>query len=598
MMKKLVTALLLSVSSLVSAQNIDPNTGSVQVTPNVIDSTKWGNVIYMNATQLGQVEGSGGGPVPAFNTDTNTIRFSYMPYTASQLIAINSVLSGQGISVSGFNYSWKIYNDLQNCCSTRGSLFVNGSLTDKSGKVLESYFYDYSLTNTGANFQTFAGTETFSSPYQLSSLGDISISWTGSDINFWSGYYGPRVRDTSLTLNYSVKQTSTSPTPTTTTNTGTSSPIEIADTFSKPPPESEPKQQEQQIAYSSPPPPGSEPPPPGSTTTASTSQPPPSGSSQTTPTGSPPPPGSQPPPSSSNNVASAGPTQQQQQQAGPSSSGPSLSSVLTTIKNNEKKEQAIAQAAVSGANEVAQTAVSATEQTALSVAAMSVTSSQTSSTYNNSSSSSNNDASTSSKSSLAMGVPLVTPNTQTGPLQGSSNLVTNSTSMQGSIIVNQSAQQVAMINVQPLQSTQQVQQVQSSQIQLRGPESSELKNNDNDNVMFSNNFLTNRSNPITSIVENNTRTNNSERNEQPNTTVKTNVQPNELAGNVDITSIAVVPVGYSVYTGLILKDVAFYAPKEIYRNQRVIDNQRAVRLLNFASELKHQEMVNQQYGEK
>jgi hypothetical protein len=47
-----------------------------------------------------------------------------------------------------------------------------------------------------------------------------------------------------------------------------------------------------------------------------------------------------------------------------------------------------------------------------------------------------------------------------------------------------------------------------------------------------------------------------------------------------------------------MRDVAFYAPKEIYRNQRVIDNQRAVRLLNFASELKHQEMVNQQYGEK
>jgi len=413
----------------------------------------------------------------------------------------------------------------------------------------------------------------------------------------------PRVRNTSLTLNYSAKQTTSNTTPTTTTVSSGPTATDIATAASLPPPESEPilsptsappPTSEPSPTGAPPPPPGSEPPPgsPPPPSSSTTSQPAPSGSSQPAPTGSPQPSNSPSPTS----VATAGPAQQQQ--AGAPSSGPSLSSVLSTIKNNEKKEQAIAQATVSGANEVAQTAVSATEQTALSVAAMSVASSQTSSTSNNSASSSNNDASNSSKSSLAMGVPLVTPNTQTGPLQGSSNLVTNSASIQGSNIVNQSAQQVAMINVQPLQSTQQVQQVQSSQLQLRGPEASELKNNDNDNVMFSNNFLTNRSNPITSIVENTTRTNNSERNEQPNTTVKTNVQPNELAGNVDIANIAVVPVGYNVYTGLILKDVAFYAPKEIYRNQRVIDNQRAVRLLNFASELKHQEMVNQQYGEK
>jgi hypothetical protein len=119
--------------------------------------------------------------------------------------------------------------------------------------------------------------------------------------------------------------------------------------------------------------------------------------------------------------------------------------------------------------------VSATEQTALSVAAMSVTSSQTSSTSNNSASSSNNDASNSSKSSLAMGVPLVTPNTQTGPSQGSSNLIVSVTSIQGSMAVNQSTQQVATINTQTLQLSQQTQQTQNSQLQLRGPETSEFK---------------------------------------------------------------------------------------------------------------------------
>lgn len=126
----------------------------------------------------------------------------------------------------------------------------------------------------------------------------------------------------------------------------------------------------------------------------------------------------------------------------------------------------------------------------------------------------------------------------------------------------------------------------------------EMKNlQDNDLIVFSNNFLTNRANPLTEIVENTTRpTNNSV--EQKESVLNRNAVNNELAGGVQLENMAVQPVGYNSYLQLALRDVAFYAPKEIYRNQRVIDNQRAVRLLNFASELKHQEMVNQQYGEK
>jgi hypothetical protein len=609
-MKKLLAALLLSVSTVVSAQTVDPNTGTVSVTPNVIDPSLWTPIIPLNSSQLGQIEGAGGGPIPAINTDTNTIRFSFMPYTVSQVRAIEQVLSGNGIKVSGFNYSWQIYNDLSSCCGTRGSLSVTGQLADKSGNVLESYFENYSNFNTGAQFVTFSGTENFSKSYNLETLGYVGLAWTGQDQNFWSGYYGPRVRNTSLTLNYSVGSTSPSTPTTPTTNTtvaGVPTATDIATAASLPPPEAEPapppapttsSTSEPSSTGAPPPPPGSEPPPgsPPPPSSSTTSQPAPSGSSQPAPSGSPQPSNSPAPSTSSSptSVATAGPAQQQQQ-AGAPSSGPSLSSVLTTIKNNEKKEQAIAQAAVSGANEVAQTAVSATEQTALSVAAMSVTSSQTSSTSNNSSSSSSNDASNSSKSSLTMGIPLVTPNTQTGPLQGSSNLIVSVTSIQGSVAVNQSTQQVATINTQTLQLSQQTQQTQNSQIQLRGPETSEFKTTD-DNTVFSNNFLTNRSNPMTEIVENNTKTNTSERNEQPSTTVKTNVQSNDLAGKVDIASIAVVPSGYNLYTGLILKDVAFYAPKEIYRNQVNVDNTRLLRQL--ASDAKHQQMVNLQYGEK
>lgn len=73
---------------------------------------------------------------------------------------------------------------------------------------------------------------------------------------------------------------------------------------------------------------------------------------------------------------------------------------------------------------------------------------------------------------------------------------------------------------------------------------------------------------------------------------KKNVQNNELAGGVTIESIARQPANYAQYF-VMMPDVAFYQPKEIYKNQKTIDNARAMRLLS--SDRLHQEMVNQQY---
>ena len=81
--------------------------------------------------------------------------------------------------------------------------------------------------------------------------------------------------------------------------------------------------------------------------------------------------------------------------------------------------------------------------------------------------------------------------------------------------------------------------------------------------------------------------------DQPTETVKGNVQPNELAGNIDIASIAVNPAGFAAYTSLTIKDGQLYKPEEIYKNQVTVDNARALRQLS--SDRLHQEMVNQQY---
>jgi hypothetical protein len=42
-----------------------------------------------------------------------------------------------------------------------------------------------------------------------------------------------------------------------------------------------------------------------------------------------------------------------------------------------------------------------------------------------------------------------------------------------------------------------------------------------------------------------------------------------------------------------LQDVAFYAPKEIYKNQKTVDNVRALR--QMSSDKLHQDLVNLQY---
>jgi len=80
--------------------------------------------------------------------------------------------------------------------------------------------------------------------------------------------------------------------------------------------------------------------------------------------------------------------------------------------------------------------------------------------------------------------------------------------------------------------------------------------------------------------------------EQKTETVNRNVQPNELAGRVDIATMATQPQGYQAYA-VAMPDASFYAPREIYRNQVNVDNARVLRQLS--SDRLHQDLVNLQY---
>ncbi len=77
-------------------------------------------------------------------------------------------------------------------------------------------------------------------------------------------------------------------------------------------------------------------------------------------------------------------------------------------------------------------------------------------------------------------------------------------------------------------------------------------------------------------------------------TVNKNSPKNDLAGNVDIASIAQTPAGFELYMNG-MRDGQFYPPKEIYKGQRTVDNARAERFLNGKSDVLHQMMIEQQY---
>ncbi len=77
-------------------------------------------------------------------------------------------------------------------------------------------------------------------------------------------------------------------------------------------------------------------------------------------------------------------------------------------------------------------------------------------------------------------------------------------------------------------------------------------------------------------------------------TVKTNVQDNELAGGVKIERMAVIPVGFSVYS-LALRDVSFYEPKEIYKNVVIKDNVRTMYFIEKGNTDTYNKMIEAQY---
>jgi len=607
--------LLLSYSKAQTVQTVNPNTGVVSSTGNLINPTGWNGITYTNNAGVSQC--CWGGPAPAMNQDTNTIRFSWGYSTASQIIGINTALAnaGSGIKLNGYNYSWIIDNE----GATQGTLTGNVSLQGANGQTLESYSYNYN--NTNINLQTFSGTQNFTTNYSLSSVSSLDVSFTGKDNRFWAGYYGPRVRDVNVSLNYSSSPSSTgtsttTPTVPTTTNSSSNN-VTVSQTGQT------------------------------TVTTSSTAVTPPTGQTSSNPTmtsvtsvnagganvsntgdvtpqtgvpqavldsqasGS-----SSAPPAqqdsiqqnSSPTVSITAPSPGQPNIPGPANNGPSQSSIssqtasssksgpsptaMAVVKQAQARDQATQKAVLQKSQDNLNASVAQSQQTATtaiaSINANNVANSQTTPTP------------ASSSTSVA--------NIGTGPVQQSSTSSTTQQSQQTSMMPmgptpvattkSNSSSSTGFFGLNPMSPSGQgitvsmpppavIQQPTTVNTQARTFMATNI------DTSFSQSGFGGfkASNPLGDAMS--TKINfNALTTESKTDTVNKNVQQNDLAGSVTIAAIAVQPKGFDSYS-VTLKDAPFYESREVYRNQTTVDNVRALRQL--ASDRVYQQMLDMQY---
>jgi hypothetical protein len=506
----------------------------------------------------------------------------------NQAFAINTALesAGVGARVHGFNYgfNWRVGQSWYGCTATNqdGSCswymnvpaYANASfsLTNSSNQTIHSKGYSFTGDGTSGSV---------SEKYLLPSSMNQSLLGTGRIVGSASGTNSsiegawatmiytadPCIANPLYSSNckgYAIaiaRQLAPSSTPTTDgTQTSTMDPatgMSANDpTQPPPPPGSSPP------PGSPPPPPGSEP-PPGSPPPREGPPPPASNNTNNTPANQPPPQGGSSQPKAGE-VKTAGDST--------SKSSPSLSSVMSMISSNQARigneAKTVVQAAESAAAKDAQQAQQQAETVAGSLTAQSISSSMTQS---------NTGTGLSATVNIQSQAPVVNVASvsQTSVVNiGGLRPATQSIFADPSVSVSSSMTQ-GQFDMYSLQAPP---GINNRQPDVEVPQNEGIK-------------VGGRS-ALNDAMEQRPMLSNANVQEQKTESVNRNVQPNELAGGVDLTRMATQPAGYQAYS-FALADAPFYAPKEIYRNQVNVDNVRVLRQLS--SDKLHQDLVNLQY---
>jgi hypothetical protein len=550
-------------------------------------TSTWQNVGTINQPITCWAPGDAGycGPLPYANGfGPNGLNFSYGVSDAFQNVNVAKALpnSGTGLITTGFKFSWmsKNGNGWDDERLDQLSAYVN--LYDKSNsKVLENFYWNLNYIH---NWTTFDIDKNWSKEYRPNDIGNVRFGFVGGDNNFWAGPYGPEITNINFQLKYKPdpciknplyspecpnfmkeleKNSSTNTTTSTNSTTNTSS-------NDLPPPENDqnknnpPKDEKFDLAQKE-----------------------------------------------------EGVNENVDHEEPLNNSIDKLVNTLIKIQDNQAKEEKLTMDASKDAINENDNITKQTVKNAEQVASRAVRLSQEISTQQQQVSMDVVTKDNKSQQSLSL---FVTPTATTlsafqlpnatqqfnsiqNPMQNNQATAQLLTTEQPTIktqssnlsMTNNLVQTETTVSVfAPLQTITQ-QNLQSTSVNTaiinQNALINPLANQVTETPTLSTSFLTNKADPINSIIE--AKNTIEDKKEEVNTAaVKPSVQDNDAAGGVSINSIAVTPVGFNAYN-VALRDVAFYAPKEIYRNQRTVDNIRALRQL--ASDRLHQEMVDQQY---
>lgn len=488
-----------------------------------------------------------------YATDGNSINNSY---------AINQALSsaGSGIAVHGFKWGYVANANgpycafwLLVCFDERNpSVTTNVSITDSAGANL------YSMSRTYTNsYNTTSYSYLFPSSRNVTTLGNFNFTATTND----QAYVGSMWSKAIYTPDPCVQDPMSSPTckgyydaltkylaslqpptvaTTTTSSTGTS--------------------------------------PTSSTTTTTTTDPTPvvtvsTTSSVGTVSATPQVVASPTSTSTTSSTTSSTTTSSTQTTKESSGSSSNTSLALSIISKNSERDTANAAVAASAVSQAQQAAAQA-QQEAQTVAASAVANSTSSSAtlmgsqqFTGSGIKVNGDTSFSLQSST-VSISSFANNTQS---------------------VTSSMQQVSGLGL--ANTLTQIEQNQAQQISML---SSSIQTSNESYSLVSPSALTDKSNPLNNAMEQKQIFPQSNISMSTGPVVNKNAQDNEAAGGVSLNRMALAPTGYGDYLNFTLRDASFYAPKEVYRNQRNVDNARALR--QMTNDSRHRELVELQYS--
>jgi hypothetical protein len=604
---------------------LDPT--QVYTTPNIVQpttagsgTTPWVGGVYQDQLTCWAWGDPGYCGPNAIVRPGGNINFSFGTTNLYQMQAIASVLpnTGSGLRVNGYNFGFTAKNGNGWDDGRLDYLSAYVSLYDPSGSTVFNKNYDL---NSRFNWTTFNYSETFNTPFASKDLGSVQYGFVGRDNNGWAGPYGPEIYNVNFSLKYSADPCSVDvlsspscpgyldalaklapPTPTASVVYEAPTTVTSAPIVTTAPSVSSPTTTTAEIVA------------PAPTSTTSTS------GSSTTGAGTPTP--------TNNSVASATPSATSPQTkvgevqissapAPTQKSSVSTSQILSIVANEQSRianvEKTVVQEAVQQAQAAGASATSQAESIAASAQAQSIASSGT---QQNASSTSqggseqrtqaqsfaisplrdNNPTSLASLNSSreqslsASGANQSsgeTGNASTGIQMGVSSNVfqQNYNRMQDSAPVASIAfpQYIYRMQESPV-ATVVMPSVTYSLVQPRQTQVEELRS---DTIKFGERNIIDMSTQRTQIED--------ASRQQANSSVNRNAKDNEAADGSKIEDLAQQGANLALYSALKIQDAAFYAPKEIYRNQRVVDNARVMRSLSGGSDRLHQQMVDQQY---